>query len=64
MGDSDEVSFVAGCTTAVGSVMMGGFICSVGDVGVLVHPTSMTIIIKVKVARNMVAPVSRALSMT
>ena len=56
-GDSsDEGSSVAGCSTVVGSVMIGDSVVLVGDIGTPVHPTSVTITIKVQVARNMVAP--------
>lgn len=51
-----EDSLVADCPTDVGSVLIDGLACSVGDVGVLMHPTSVAITIKIRLMRNIFTP--------
>jgi len=62
IGDSDGGSFVENCSNVVASMMTGDSVVLVGDVGVLVHPTSIAITIKLILRRNMDIPVSKTVS--
>jgi hypothetical protein len=55
VGDTTTVDFGGnGVETSIadGSVMIVGLVCSVGDIGALVHPPSIAITIRIKLVRN------------
>ena len=53
----DEETSVGDCDTSVASTTTGGWVGSMDGVCVLVHPDSNAITIKVKLVRDMVAPI-------